>query len=184
MHSLLDLQTNRTDPNQDQSLEQGLRQSSFRSDITHDNGSELTTIADHDELFGSHRNRDRPPRLPSLAWLRQSKPAGNDFFSNAHCRLRHRYSKWHPRPAESLVRCGSGAPCIFSDRSPISFFKRWSLENSSPCRQRPHNVRTEVIGAAVGGLPCLGSKADGPETRSGNLFCKPILITTLSLQSH
>ena len=67
MHSVLDLEPNRSYTKTDKSLEQTLVESSLCSLLTHDNWSELAMVANKNYVLCSFKNRDKSLRLGSLS---------------------------------------------------------------------------------------------------------------------
>lgn len=66
VHSVLHLETERTNSQHDKSLEKRLREASLGGLLAHDNRSELAVIADEDELAGAENNRNDRFRLRAL----------------------------------------------------------------------------------------------------------------------
>lgn len=66
MHPVLDLEPERPDPENDEPLEQRLRQSGSRRLLAHDHGPELAVIADEDQLLGPQDHRHHALRLGRL----------------------------------------------------------------------------------------------------------------------
>ncbi len=69
MHTVLYLQTNGFDTKHNQPLKQRLRESSFGSLLTHNNGAQLAMISNQHYLFGAEDERDKDLGFGSLSGL-------------------------------------------------------------------------------------------------------------------
>ena len=87
MHSVLDLEPNRSYTKTDKSLEQTLVESSLCSLLTHYNWTKLAMVANKNYVLCSFKNRDKSLRLRSLS-----------SFINKHLLE----LKW----LEPLIKCG------------------------------------------------------------------------------
>lgn len=69
MHTILDLETNRPDAQDDQTLEKRLTETGTRGLFAHDHWSELAVISDEYELFGAEHDWDHALGLGGLCAL-------------------------------------------------------------------------------------------------------------------
>ena len=69
MHTVLDLQPDRPDAQDDQALEKRLTKARASCLLAHDYWAELAVVADEDELFGAEHDRDHALGLGGLRAL-------------------------------------------------------------------------------------------------------------------
>ena len=177
MHSILDLEADRADTNQYETLEHTLGQSCLGCGLAHDHGTELTMISNKDYLFGTHSEGNQSLGLDGLCSLIDDNLAETEVFET-RVACTDTGAANHVGSLQDLA-LSLGAESLVLPLITVGQFADLNLEalefvelvsGSKGC----HDMKTEMVDGTNCRFAGLGCETNDTQPCGGNLFCQLI----------